>query len=132
MFGLIAALQQRQHENAKEFLDRCKTAWYGLLRKSRVTYPTEAERAAHDGARNEGIKCMFVCGMRNEVRLAVKQIAGNTETIASALAAAVQYESANNIGVAKPQRYGIAPIEVTPSSPSSAPQASPTEGGNRI
>jgi hypothetical protein len=32
-FKLIAALQQRQNENSKDFLDRCKTAWYGLLRK---------------------------------------------------------------------------------------------------
>jgi hypothetical protein len=33
-FKLIAALQQRQTESSKDFLDRCKTAWYGLLRSS--------------------------------------------------------------------------------------------------
>jgi hypothetical protein len=27
-FKLIAALQQRQTESSKDFLDRCKTAWY--------------------------------------------------------------------------------------------------------
>jgi hypothetical protein len=34
-FKLIAALQQRQNESSKDFLDRCKMAWYGLLRKLR-------------------------------------------------------------------------------------------------
>jgi hypothetical protein len=35
-FKLIAALQQRQNKSSKDFLDRCKTAWYGLLRKLRT------------------------------------------------------------------------------------------------
>jgi hypothetical protein len=35
-FKLIAALQQRQNESSKDFLDRCKTAWYGILRKLRT------------------------------------------------------------------------------------------------
>jgi hypothetical protein len=34
-FKLIAALQQMQNKSSKDFLDRCKTAWYGLLRKLR-------------------------------------------------------------------------------------------------
>jgi hypothetical protein len=37
-FQLIAALQQRQNESSKDFLDHCKTAWYGLLRKLRTKY----------------------------------------------------------------------------------------------
>jgi hypothetical protein len=36
---------------------------------------------------------MFICGMRNDIR-----IAGNTESLETALAAAVQYEPAMNIG----------------------------------
>jgi hypothetical protein len=35
-FKLIAALQKRQTESSKDFLDRCKTEWYVLLRKLRT------------------------------------------------------------------------------------------------
>jgi hypothetical protein len=116
-YRLISALQQRQHENAKDFLNRCKTAWYELLRRNRATYRTDPEKAAHDSTRKECIKCMFVSGISNKVRLAVEQIAGNTETLkTAALAAAVQYKSAINVGVVKPGqalRYGVSAIEVT-------------------
>jgi hypothetical protein len=44
---LIAALQQRQNESSKD-LDRCKTAWYGLVRA-----PQETEDEVH-GAGGEG------------------------------------------------------------------------------
>jgi hypothetical protein len=133
-FKLIAALQQRQHKNAKDFLDCCKTAWYGLLRKIRATYATEAEKAAHDSTRNECIECMFICSMHNAVRLAVEQIARNTDTLETTLAAAVQYKSAINTGVAKPgqtQRYGIAALGITGSSSAalSAPQSAPGPAG---
>jgi hypothetical protein len=93
-FKLIAALQQRQTESSKDFLDRCKTAWYGLLRKLRTKYATDVEKAAHDDTRNECIKCMFICGMRNDIRMAVESIAGNNDSLETALAAAVQYELA--------------------------------------
>jgi hypothetical protein len=65
-FKLIAALQQRQNESSKDFLDRCETAWYGLLRKLRTKYTEKMEQDTHDETRNECIKCMFICGMRNE------------------------------------------------------------------
>jgi hypothetical protein len=97
-FQLIAALQQRQNESSKDFLDRCKTAWYSLLRKLRMKYATYVEKAAHDDTRNKCIKCMFICRMRNYIRMAVKSIAGNTKSLETALAAALQYESAMNIG----------------------------------
>jgi hypothetical protein len=100
-FKLIDALQQRQNESSKEFLDSCKTAWYGLLRKLRTKYKKDVKKAAHDATRNECIKCMFIWGMRNDVRMAVKSIAGNTDTLETALAAAVHYESALNIGGTK-------------------------------
>jgi hypothetical protein len=57
-FKLIAALQQRLNENSKDFLDRCKTAWYGLLRKLRTKYTEKMEMDTHDETRNECIKCM--------------------------------------------------------------------------
>jgi hypothetical protein len=41
---------------------------------------------------------MFICGMRNNIRMAIKSIAGNTDSLETALAAAVQYELAMNIG----------------------------------
>jgi hypothetical protein len=85
---LIAALQQRQNESSKDFLDRCKTAWYGLLRKLRTKYTEQIEKDAHDDTRNECIKCMFICGMRNDIRMAVESIARNTNTLETALAAA--------------------------------------------
>jgi hypothetical protein len=95
---LIAALQQRQTESSKDFLDQCKTAWYGLLRKFRTKYTTDAEKAAHYDTRNECIKCMFICGMQNDLRMAVELIVGNTNLLETALAAAVQYKLAINTG----------------------------------
>jgi hypothetical protein len=73
-FKLIAALQQRQTESSKDFEDRCKTAWYGLLRKLRTKYTTDAEKAAHNDTQNKCIKCIFVCGMQNDIRMAVESI----------------------------------------------------------
>ena len=114
-FKLIAALQQRQNESAKDFLDRCKTAWYGLLRRLRTTYTEDIERKTHDQTRNECIKCMYICGLRNDVRMAVESIAGNTLSLETALEAAVQYESALLTGSGGghqkqggAQRYGVA------------------------
>jgi hypothetical protein len=86
-FKLIAALQQRQIESSKDFLDRCKTAWYGLLRKLRTKYTEKIEQDMHDETRNECIKCMFICGMQNDVRMAVESITGNTNTLDTALTA---------------------------------------------
>jgi hypothetical protein len=63
-FKLIAALQQRQNESSKDFLDQCKTAWYGLLRQLRTRYTEDIERKTHDETRNEYIKCMYICGLR--------------------------------------------------------------------
>jgi hypothetical protein len=126
-FKLIAALQQRQNESLKDFLDRCKTAWYELLRKLRTKYKEDIEKAAHDDTRNECIKCMFICGMRNDVRMAVESIAGNTDTLETALVAAVHYESALNTGGGKQggaQRYGqVAALEIT-GSENAAPSSS--------
>jgi hypothetical protein len=55
--------------------------------------------------------------MRNNVRMAVKSIAGNTNTLETALAAAVHYKSALNIGGQKQggaHRYGhLAALEIT-------------------
>jgi hypothetical protein len=93
-FKLIAALQQRQNKNSKDFLDRCKTAWYGLLRKLRTKYKEKMEMDMHDETGNECIKCMYICGLQNDIRMAVESIAGNTLTLETALTAAVQYESA--------------------------------------
>jgi hypothetical protein len=112
-FKLIAALQQRQTESSKDFLDRCKTACYGLLRKLRTKYTTEPEKAVHNDTRNECIICMFICGMRNDIRMAVKSIAGNTGT--------------HKQGEA--QRYGVAALEITESSAASAPQSAPGAAG---
>jgi hypothetical protein len=86
----------------------------------------------HDETRNECIKCMFICGMRNDVRMAVESIAGNTLTLDTALTAAVQYESALMIGgggsgqkQGGAQRYGqIAAMQVT-GDENAAAQASP-------
>jgi hypothetical protein len=44
---------------------------------------------------------MFICGMQNDIRMAVESIAGNTNTLETALAAAVHYKSAFNTGGAK-------------------------------
>jgi hypothetical protein len=126
-FKLIAALEQRQNESSKDFLDHCKTAWYGLLRKLRTKYKEQIEKDAHDDTRNECIKCMFICGMRNDIRMAVKSIAGNTNT------AAVHYESALNTGGAKQggaHRYGqVAALEIT-GSENAAAQASSSNGSS--
>jgi hypothetical protein len=59
-FKLIASLQQRQNESSKDFLDRCKTAGYGRLRKLRTKYTEEVEKKTHDETRNECIKCMYI------------------------------------------------------------------------
>jgi hypothetical protein len=118
-FKLIAALQQKQNKSAKDFLDRCKTAWYGLLRKLRTKSKEDIEKAAHDDTRNECIKCMFICGMRNKVRMytgTYSVFTGNTDTLVTALAAAVHYESALNTGATKQggaHRYGqVASLEI--------------------
>jgi hypothetical protein len=97
-FKLIAALQQRQNENSKDFLDRCKTAWYGLLRKLRTKYTEKMEMDTHDETRNKCIKCMYICGLRNDISTAVESIAGNTLALETTLTAAVQYESALVMG----------------------------------
>jgi hypothetical protein len=127
-FKLIAAHQQIQNESSKDFLDRCKTAWYGLLRKLRTKYSTEVKKAAHDDTRNECIKCMFICGMRNDIRMAVESIAGNTKSLETALAAAVQYDSAMNICGQKQggaQRYGqVTALEISGSSDAAASASS--------
>jgi hypothetical protein len=134
-FKLIAALQQRQTKSSKDFLDRCKTAWYGLLRKLRTKYATDVEKAAHDDTHNKCIKCMFICGMRNDIRMAVKSIVGNTDSLETALAAAVQYELAMTIGGQKQggaQRYGqVAALEITGSSDAGA-SASSSNGSARM
>jgi hypothetical protein len=127
-FKLITPLQQRQNESSKDFLDRCKLAWYGLLRKLRTKYASDVKKAAHDDTRNECIKCMFICGMRNDIRMAVESIVGNTDTLESALASAVHYESALNIGGTKPggaHKYGqVAALEISGSSDTAAASAS--------
>jgi hypothetical protein len=109
-------------------LDRCKTAWYGLLKKLRTKYKEDVKKAAHDDTRNECIKCMFICGMRNDVRMAVESKAGNTDTLETALAATVHYESALNTGGTKPggaQRYGqVAALEITGSENAAASSSS--------
>jgi hypothetical protein len=60
---------------------------------------------------------MFICGMRKDVRMAVESMAGNTDTLETALASAVHYESALNIGGTKQggaQRYGqVAALKIT-------------------
>jgi hypothetical protein len=116
-FKLIAALQQRQNSSSKDFLDRCKTAWYGLLRRLRTTYTEDVERKTHNQTRNECIKCMYICGLRNDVRMAVESIMGNTLTLETALEAAVQYESALMTGGGHQkqggaQHYGVAALGV--------------------
>jgi hypothetical protein len=88
-FKLIAALQQRQNESSKDFLDGCKTAWYGLLRKLRTKYTEKMEQDKHDETHNECIKCMYICGMRNDIRMAVESISGSTLTLETELTAAV-------------------------------------------
>jgi hypothetical protein len=135
-FKLIAALQQRQSKNLKDFLDRCKTAWYGLLRKLRTKYTEKMEMDTHDETRKECIKCMYICGLRNDIRMAVESIAGNTLTLETALTAAVQYESAlvmsSGGGGQKQggaQRYGVAAVKVTGEENVAAQASSPTNAG---
>lgn len=89
----LVALQQRSNENAKEFLDRCKTGWYDLLRMARAMLVTDEERFAHDDTRNVIIKAAFVSGLRNDVGIAVESRTENMLTIESAVAAADQFES---------------------------------------
>jgi hypothetical protein len=94
---------------------------------------TDAERAAHDDIRNKCIKCIFICGMRNDIRMAVESIAGNTNLLDTVLPAAVQYKSAMNTGVQKQggaQRYGqVAALEITGSAAASAPSSAPGAAG---
>jgi hypothetical protein len=109
-------------------LDGRKTAWYRLLRKLRTKYKEDIEKAAQDDTRNECIKCMFICGMRKDVRMAVESIAGNTNKLETALADAVHYESALNTGGTKQggaQRYGqVAALEITGSENAAASSSS--------
>jgi hypothetical protein len=137
-FKLIAALQQRQNKSSKDFLDRCKTAWYGLLRKLRTKYTEKMEQDTHDEMRNECIKCMYICGMRNDIRMAVELIAGagNTLTLETALTAAVQYESALMMGGGGGQKQGgaqhygqIAAVQVTGEENAAAQASSPAAAG---
>jgi hypothetical protein len=134
-FKLIAALQQRQNENSKDFLDRCKTAWYGLLRILRTKYTEKMEQDTHDETRNKCIKCMYICGMRNDIRMAVESIAGNTLTLETALTAAVQYESALMMGgggqkQGGAQRYGqVTAVQVTGEENAAAQASSPAAAG---
>jgi hypothetical protein len=66
--------------------------------------------------------------MRNDIRMAVKSIARNTESLETALVAAEQYESAMNIGGQKQggaQRYGqVNALEITGSSDAAASASS--------
>jgi hypothetical protein len=59
----IAALQQRQQKNAKDFLDRCKTVWYGLLRRNRATYTIHHGRREGSAQQNKErvhkVYCLF-------------------------------------------------------------------------
>jgi hypothetical protein len=52
----------------------------------------------HDETHNKCIKCMYICGLQNDIRMAVESIYGNTLTLETALTAAVQYESALVMG----------------------------------
>jgi hypothetical protein len=134
-FKLIAALQQRQNENSMDFLDRCKTTWYGLLRKLRTKYTEKMEQDTHDETRNECIKCMYICGMRNDIRMAVESIPRNTLTLETALTAAVQYESALMMGSSGQkqggaQRYGqVAAVQVTGEENAAAQASFPAAAG---
>jgi hypothetical protein len=124
-------LQQRQNESAKDFLDRCKKAWYGLLRKLRTKYTEQIQKDAHDDTWNECIKCMFICGMWNDVRMAVESIADNTNTLDTALAAAIHYKSELNIGGQKQggaHRYGQVAALQTTGEENAAAQASSSNG----
>jgi hypothetical protein len=38
------------------------------------------------------LNALYICGMRNDIRMAVESIAGNMLTLETALTAAVQYE----------------------------------------
>jgi hypothetical protein len=70
--------------------------------------------------------------MRNDIRMAVKYIAGNTNSLETALAIAVQYKSAMNIGGQKQggaQRYGqVAAVEITGSAAAAASASSSATG----
>jgi hypothetical protein len=95
------------------------------------------EQDTHDETRNECIKCMFICGMRNDIRMAVESIAGNTLTLETALTAAVQYESALMMGgggggqkQGGAQRYGqIAAMQVTGDENAAGQASSPAAAG---
>jgi hypothetical protein len=74
---------------------------------------------------------MFICLMRNDVRMAVESIAGKINTLETVLASAVHYKSALNICGTKQggaQRYGqVATLEIT-GSENAAASASSSNG----
>jgi hypothetical protein len=95
---------------------------------------TDTEKAAHDNTRNECIKCMFICGMQNDIRMAVESIVENTNFLETALAAAVQYKLAMNTGGGQKQggaqRYGqVAAKKITGSATVSASSSAPGAAG---
>jgi hypothetical protein len=98
------------------------------------------ELDTHDKTRNECIKCMYICGLQNDIgmaiRMAVESIAGNTLMLEMALTAAVQYESAlvtGSVGGGQKQggaqRYGVAAVQVTGEENVAAQASSPTTAG---
>jgi hypothetical protein len=89
------------------------------------------EKDTHEETLNECMKCMYICGLRNDIRMAVESIVGNTLTLETALTAAVQYELALVTGSGSggqkqggAQRYGVAAVQVTGDENAAAP-ASP-------
>jgi hypothetical protein len=80
----------------------------------------------------DGQPLMFIYGMRNDVRMAFKSIAGNTNTLELALAAAVHYESALNIGGTKQGGahwyWQVAALEIMGSSDTAAVSATSSNG----
>jgi hypothetical protein len=70
--------------------------------------------------------------MRNNIRMAIESIAGNTNSLDTVLAAAIQYESAMNKGMQKQggiNRYPVAALEITGSAAASAPSSAPGAAG---
>jgi hypothetical protein len=101
-----------------------------------MKYTEKMEQDTHDETRNECIKCMYICGMQNDIRMAVESITGNTLTLETALRAAVQYESALMMGggggqkQGGAQRYGqIAAVQVTGDENAAAQASSPAAAG---
>jgi hypothetical protein len=90
----------------------------------------------HDETRNECIKCMYICRLRNNIRMAVESIVGNTLTLETALTAAVQYESALVTGSGGggqkqggAQCYRVAAVQVTGEENAAAPASPQTNAG---